>query len=144
MDSWVGLFGWELADLYVAEGDGKAVVLKEEVAVVGFAEVGANVELAGGDDGPELGGSAVILDNLDAVQPVLAVGSADDDASGVPLAYGFDGLRFFCGNHVVEGAYGAVAVAAFFGVRVRCGDSRPNQAEGYTAFRCERSGVRHL
>ncbi|MDX6464318.1 MAG: hypothetical protein QOE55_8015 [Acidobacteriaceae bacterium] len=114
----LGWCGWELADFDVAEGDGKAVVLQEEVAVVGFAKVAVDVELAGGDEGAELGGNAVVLDDLDAVQPVLSVGSADDDAGGVPLAYGPDWLRSCCGDQVVEGGHSAVAIAAFLGVGV--------------------------
>src|SRR5260370_27225961 len=49
---------------------------------------------------------------------MLAVGAVDDDAGGVPLAYGFDWLVFGGGDHVVQGGFGAVAVAAFFGVGV--------------------------
>src|ERR1700751_2728010 len=93
---------WEFADFDVAEGDGKAVVLQEEVTLVGFAEVGIDVELAGGDEGPELGGIAVVFDNLDAVQPMLSVGSAYDDAGGVPLASGPDWFRSCCRDQVVE------------------------------------------
>src|SRR5713226_1888194 len=109
---------WQLADFDVAEGDWEAVILEEYVAVVGFAEVGVDVEFAFGDDLAELGGGAVVFEDFDAVEPVLAVGAADDDAGGVPLAYGFDLLVFGGGDHVVEGGYGAVAVAAFFGVGV--------------------------
>src|SRR5260370_42314009 len=108
----------KLTDLDVAEGNGKAVVLEEDVAVVGLAEVGVDVELAGGDDLAELGGCAVELEDLDAVEPVLAVGAADDDAGGVPLADGFDGFGFCGGAHGCERGNGAVAVAAFFGVGV--------------------------
>jgi hypothetical protein len=110
--------GWKLANLDVAEGDGKSVVLEEDVAVVGFAEMGVDVEFAFGDGLTELGGGAVVFEDFDFVEPVLAVGAADDDAGGVPLAYGFDWLVFCGGDHVVEGGYGAVAVATFFGVGV--------------------------
>src|SRR5258705_10368474 len=110
--------GWKLADFDVAEGDWESVVLEENVTVVGFAEVGIDVEFAFGDDLAELRGGAVVFEDFDAVKPVLAVGAADDDAGGVPLAYGFDWLVFCCGDHVVEGRFGAVAVVAFFGVGV--------------------------
>ena len=82
--------GWELADFDVAEGDGESVVLQENVAVVGFAEVGVDVEFTFGDGLAELGGGAVVFEDFDAVEPVLAVGAADDDAGSVPLAYGLD------------------------------------------------------
>jgi len=89
-------------DFDVAEGNWKAVVLEEEVTVVGFAEAGIDVELAGGDKGAELGGIAVVLDNLDAVQPMLSVGSADDNTGGIPLACGPDWFRSCCRDQVVE------------------------------------------
>ena len=76
---------------------GKAVVLEEDVAVVGFTEMGVNVEFAFGDELAELRGEALVLDDLDAVEPMLAVGSADDDAGGVPLAYGLDRLVLAAG-----------------------------------------------
>src|SRR4030088_3027481 len=47
--------GWKLADLDVAEGDGESVVLEEDVAVVGFAEVGVDVKFVLGDDLAESG-----------------------------------------------------------------------------------------
>src|SRR3984893_18842465 len=90
--------GWKLPDFDVAEGDRDSVVLEENVAVVGFAEVGVDVEFAFGDDLMELGGGAVVFEDFDAVEPVLAVGAADDDAGGVPLAYGFDWLFFLGGG----------------------------------------------
>src|SRR5215469_2786625 len=83
---------WEFADLDVAERDGEAVVLQEDVAVARFAEVGPDVIFAVGDELAELRGEAFILDDLDAIEPVLAVCSANDDACGVPLADRFDGL----------------------------------------------------
>ena len=92
------------------------MVLEEDVTVAGFAKVGVDVEFAFGDGLAELGGGAVVFEDFDSVEPVLAVGAADDDAGGVPLAYGFDGLVFCGGDHVVEGGYSAVTVAAFFGV----------------------------
>ena len=70
------------------------------------------------DESAERGGIAVDLDDLDAVQPVLSVGSADDDTGGVPLAYGLDWLRACGRDQVVEGGHSAVAIAAFFGVGV--------------------------
>src|ERR1700745_1685598 len=87
------LVGWrKLADLDVAEGDGEAVILKQDVAVVRFAKVWPDVILAVGDELAELRGEALVLDDLDAVEPVFAMGAADDDACGVPLADGLDGL----------------------------------------------------
>ena len=92
------------------------MVLQENVAVVSFAEAGEDVEFTFGDDLTELGCGAIVFEDFDAVEPVLAMGSADDDAGGVPVAYGFDRLIVCGGDHVVERGLGAVAVAAFFGV----------------------------
>src|SRR5215469_129171 len=72
----------KFADFNVAEGDGKAVILKQDVSVVRFAEVRPNVIFAVGNELAELRGEALVLDDLDAVEPVLAVGSANDDACG--------------------------------------------------------------
>jgi hypothetical protein len=55
----VGLFGWrgwEFADLYVAEGDGTAMVLEVDAGIVHAGEVGINLELAVGDEFAELEG----------------------------------------------------------------------------------------
>ena len=94
------------------------MVLEEEVAGVGFAEGGVEVELAGGDEGAEGGGFAVVFEDLDAVEPVLAVVTADDDAGGVPFSDGVDGLGGGGGDEVVERGDGAIAVEALFGVGV--------------------------
>lgn len=114
----LGGCGWDLPDFDVAKGDAKAVVLQEQIAVVGFAEVGIDMELAGGDEGSELGGIAVVLEDFDTVQPVLSVGSADDDSGGVPLPYRPNWLRSCCGDQVVKGGHSAVAIQTFFGVGV--------------------------
>ena len=60
------------------------MVLEEDVAVVGFAKVGKDVEFAFGDGLTELRSGAVVLDDLDPVEPMFAVSAADDDAGGVP------------------------------------------------------------
>jgi hypothetical protein len=108
----------QFAQLDIAELNRETVVLQEDVAVVGFSEAGVNVVLTVGDDGAEGWGFAVVLDDLDPVEPVLAVGSADDDAGGVPFADGMRGL--VCGgrNHVIQRGDGAVAVFTQFRVRV--------------------------
>ncbi len=80
------------------------MILQKDVAVVLFAEAGPDVVLAIGDELAELRGEALVLDDLDTVDPVLAVGSVDDDACGVPLADGVDGLVLRRGDHVVEEA----------------------------------------
>jgi len=46
---------FEFADLYVSEGDGKAVVLKVDDSVVHVREVGIDLELAVCDEFAELG-----------------------------------------------------------------------------------------
>jgi hypothetical protein len=53
-----------------------AVILKEDIAVAGFAKVVIDVELALGDDYAELWGNAVVLDDLNAIEPVLPAGAA--------------------------------------------------------------------
>lgn len=112
----------EFANLYVAEGDGKAVILEVDDGVVHVGEVGVDLELAVGDEVAELGGVAVVLEDFDPVEPVLDVAFIDEDAGGVPLADGVDGFGVVGGagggDKVVEGGDGAIAVFATLGVRV--------------------------
>ena len=76
--------------------------------VVHVGEVGVDVELARSDEGAELGGVAVVFEDFDAVEPVLGVGAVDENAGGVPFAYGMDGLGVIGGagggDEVVEEA----------------------------------------
>src|SRR5260370_7373384 len=76
--------GGQLADFDVAEGDGEAVVLGEDVAVVLLAEVGPLFEFACGDDLAELGGEAVVLDDLYTIEPPPPFASPIYIAAGFP------------------------------------------------------------
>jgi hypothetical protein len=60
------------------------VVLEVDVGIVHVGEVGIDLELAVGDEFAELGGVAVVLEDFDAVEPVLGVGSVDEDTPNTP------------------------------------------------------------
>ena len=88
----LGMYGREFADLYVAERDGKAVILEIDAGIVHVGEVWIDLELTVGDELTELRGIAVVLENFNAVEPVLGMSSVHEDTGGVPLAYGMDGF----------------------------------------------------
>ncbi len=114
--------GRKFADLEVAEGDWEAVVLEDDGGVVHSGEAGVDLELAVCDELLEGGTVAIELEHLDAVEPVLTVGAADEDAGGVPLAYRVDRFGLVGGSgggdEVVERGDRTIAVFASLGVWV--------------------------
>lgn len=89
-------------DFDVAEGDGAAVFLEEDVAVRKITEALNRVKFAFGDEFVELRRVAVVFENFFAVQPVLDVITFDDDEGVVPFA---DVVRLFIrggGYQIVE------------------------------------------
>src|SRR5689334_6025580 len=88
-------------DLEVAVADGVAVVLQQDQAVLRLAEALDVLELALGDRLAERRAVERVAEDLGAVQPVLDVVAADDDAAGVPLARGLQGA-VGGGHDVVE------------------------------------------
>jgi hypothetical protein len=67
-------------------------------------------------------GFAVVLENFDAVEPVLGVGSVDEDTGGVPATNRMDGLGVVScagsGDDVAEGGDGAIAIFSELGLGV--------------------------
>ena len=98
------------------------MVLEVDACIVHVGEVGIDLELAVRDEFAKFGGVAVVLEDFDAVEPVLCVGSVDEYTGSVPFAYGMDGFGAVgcagCGDEVVEGGDGAIAIFAELGVGV--------------------------
>src|ERR1700744_181749 len=75
----------KLADLDVSEGNREAVVLEQNIAVVGFAKVRIDLKLAGGDSRAERSAGEIVFQDSDTVQPVFTVWATDNDAACIPL-----------------------------------------------------------
>ena len=115
----------EFLDLQIAEGDGRvAVVLKEDAPFRNLAPV---LRLASGVNAPfrilrrlhrrlERRRAAVILENLDTIEPVLDMRTLRDDHAAVPLARALENLVGVGGNDVVKRRGLAVAVLALVGI----------------------------
>ena len=115
----------EFLDLQVAERDGRvAVVLKEDAPFRNLAPV---LRLASGVNAPgrilrrlhrrlERRRAAVVLENLDAIEPVLDMRALRDDHAAVPLAGTLENRVGMGGNDVVEGCGLAVTVLALVGI----------------------------
>src|SRR5260370_16254427 len=80
----------DLPDANVPESERALVIaLEREVSAFGAAEVRPVLELAGLDPCFPVRAPELVLEELDAVQPVLDVGPARDDARRVPVANAF-------------------------------------------------------
>src|SRR5882672_584353 len=80
----------QFTDANVAKRERALVIaLHRDVSALRAAIVGPFVELARLDLGFPVGTSELVLEQLDAVQPVLDVSAVGDDARRVPLADGF-------------------------------------------------------
>src|SRR5690606_20680633 len=104
-------------DLQVAEPDRIAMVLQYDIAALLDAETGIFGELAGLIEAVPAFAPDLVLDHLLAIQPVLDVVAARNDARLVPLPCRADdtGRRR---DHVVQRARPAVTIHAGVGVRV--------------------------
>jgi hypothetical protein len=104
----VWLFGErKFADLDVSEGDRKAVVLKQAMALRQLSEVWDRVEFGSGHDLAEFRCETLELDQFLAVEPVFDMRSANDDVGRIPLAGQFIGGG---GDEIVERPFAAVSV----------------------------------
>src|SRR5262249_52742948 len=106
----------ERANLDIAEPNGGAVILKQDVAFADFAESLRGFELALGDVLLQVLAAALELDHLDAIQPVLDMIAFDDDSCLVEFADGIELLGFACRDQVVKRSGGAIARDPRFGV----------------------------
>src|SRR6185295_6570087 len=92
----------KLANLDVAKRNLVPVVLQQDVALQLRAPARFVLELALRLGRHQRRAPELVLDHLDAIQPVLDVGAVDDDAAGVDLAGGLDRFVGGSGNRVVK------------------------------------------
>ena len=98
------------ADLDVAKGDSISVVLKENVAVLPLPKPGDLLEFALGHISSKGLGTAIILDDLYAVEPVFHVHSLADDSCRVPFSNRVRSLARRCRDQVVDRTKRAVSI----------------------------------
>src|SRR5277367_3117206 len=91
-----------LANLYISEPHGKAVILQQDVSACALAVVWKCVVLAFRENRLELWRIAVVLQHLHAVQPVLTMLAVHHNAGGIPIANGPDRLIRCGGDHVIK------------------------------------------
>src|SRR5580765_5998581 len=84
-------------DLDVAEGNLAVIALEGEVALVRFGKEGHRAELALGDALVEVFATEDVIEILYAVDFMLALFRADEEADVVPLPGGFGGVKGFAG-----------------------------------------------
>jgi len=105
----------EDSDFDISKGYSSAVVLEEDMALLGLAEFVAILEFALCHCGAERRASSHIFQDLNAVEIVPDLLAYTDDSNRVPLARRI-GLSAFCRNEVIQ--IGQCVWPFDFGVRV--------------------------
>src|SRR6185503_18467602 len=89
---------WEFSNANVSDGQLSGVVaLQGNMSLLRASVFRPNTELARLDFGLPIRTPQLVLEELEAVQPMLDVRALGDDASGIPLA---NGLEVTVGRHV--------------------------------------------
>src|SRR5436190_7797744 len=77
---------WQHSNFDVTEGDHVAVILESDVSLRVFPEPGMGFELAARDFRIPIRAPQLVLQQLEAVQPVLDVVAVDDEPRRIPFA----------------------------------------------------------